>query len=364
MSIAFINGQLLPIADARISALDAGIQHGVGLFETLLGGCSPAALEASSTPAHELTGAWAVMLEEHLERLAKSASELGLSAALNADALHDATLHVIAQSKLPRARVRITITGGEISLLPQPAAAAGSTPQPKPLAHQGTVIITATPATEYPKRMLDEGVAASIADAKANPLDPTQGHKTLNYWWRLRELGLAARKDAAEALVFSITNHLVGGCVSNIILFKDGEALTPIARGEERLAVTGGAGLGAGTGAGTGPGAGPKDAGSPVALSAASSASPGAILPSPNLPGITRRWAIDELAGEGVLTHKRLLTIGDVLDADEIVLTNSSWGVLPVVRVEARPIGDEKVGEHARLLINRWQRQIGMLAGV
>ncbi|HCT45297.1 MAG TPA: hypothetical protein DF699_08800, partial [Phycisphaerales bacterium] len=47
----------------------------------------------------------------------------------------------------------------------------------------------------------------------------------------------------------------------------------------------------------------------------------------------------------GIKTTKRMMTIDDLLDADEVFLANSSWGVLPVVRIEAETIGDGKVGE-------------------
>jgi hypothetical protein len=39
-----------------------------------------------------------------------------------------------------------------------------------------------------------------------------------------------------------------------------------------------------------------------------------------------------------------MISIRDVLDADELFLTNSSWGVLPVVAVESHAVG----GGHGR----------------
>ncbi|MDX2016758.1 MAG: hypothetical protein SFY95_03845, partial [Planctomycetota bacterium] len=63
-----LNGSLLtPDALPTVSALDAGLQHGVGLFETFLGG-----IDASGEP-HIL------QLEEHLERLETSAHALNLA---------------------------------------------------------------------------------------------------------------------------------------------------------------------------------------------------------------------------------------------------------------------------------------------
>ena len=44
--------------------------------------------------------------------------------------------------------------------------------------------------------MLKAGVVAALAEARANNFNPTEGHKTLNYWPRLRELQVAAGKRA------------------------------------------------------------------------------------------------------------------------------------------------------------------------
>ena len=44
----------------------------------------------------------------------------------------------------------------------------------------------------------------------------------------------------------------------------------------------------------------------------------------------------------------RMMSITDVLDADEVFLTNSSWGVLPVVRIDTVPVGDGRPGPVTR----------------
>jgi branched-subunit amino acid aminotransferase/4-amino-4-deoxychorismate lyase len=54
-----------------------------------------------------------------------------------------------------------------------------------------------------------------------------------------------------------------------------------------------------------------------------------------------------------------MVTINDVLGADELMLTNSSWGVLPIVRVESRAIGRGEPGPVTRALMARWARWTG-----
>ncbi len=294
MAEIFVNGMFVERDQARVSAADAGVLHAVGLFETMTARATGDGVVVDS-------------LDEHLDRLQASASTLGLSTELKTGPLGEAVAETVRRSGHERSRVRLTITGGDLNLLR--ATGRG--------AHTPTVIIDAQPATRYPEAMFTKGVMAVIADAKANPLDPTAGHKTLNYWWRLRELQTAAGRGAGEAIVLQVSNHVCGGCVSNLFSVKDGTLVTPIARGEEQE--IGGKGA----------------------------------IPSPVLPGITRARVLKEAKKMGLTIERRMMGIGDVLDADEVFLTNSSWGVLPVTAVEAEPVGSGEVGEVTNQLRER-----------
>lgn len=285
--LIFVQGHIVGRADAQVSAFDAGLMHGVGLFETMI---------SRSTG----DGVRVYRLEEHLDRLAASAAELGLSNEVRTGPLADAVLLTAERSGYDIARVRLTLTGGDLNLL-ETSARTNITP---------TVLVSVQAATRYPDAMFERGVMATLGDARLNPLDPMTGHKTLNYWARLRELQTAAGKGAGEAILLQVTNHVAGGCVSNLFVVREGVLHTPIAHGEEER---GG-------------------------------------MPSPVLPGITRAAIIEIAQRQGIGTTKRMLTIDDVLDADELFLTNSSWGVLPVVRVEAEEIGDGNPGEVTREL--------------
>lgn len=329
----FLNGTFVPLEQARISAFDAGFQHGVGLFETMLA---------------RRDGERVMFLEAHLDRMARSARALGLTEHLRVDPLAEAVRRTVRQGfeddgGATHLRVRMTLTGGDLNML---EAARGSSEGGGTAREQTpTLLITAQRATQYPREMYERGVLASIADMKANPLDPFAGHKVLSYWGRLRELQMAGAKRAAEALVFQVTNHLAGGCVSNALLVKDGEVFTPIAQGEEAEVAEGGDGADAF-------GGGEDDEGMPRG-------GKGAIMPSPVLPGVTRRWALDVALADAMRIHRRMLTIDDVLDADEIILTNSSWGALPVIAVEGSAIGDGKVGAFAKRLREAWAELVG-----
>lgn len=313
MALVFINGRFIDDgSDATVSAFDAGFQHAVGLFETMTGGV---------TAAGE---SWVLRLDEHLERLATSARELGLSHELRTAALGEAVVETVKRAGFRRARARLTITGGDLSLLARGEAASAGGAR---AAHDPTVMVAVQPATEYPAGMFERGGALVVADSRANPLNPMEGHKTLNYWWRLRELQAAAAKGAAEALVLQVTNHICGGCVSNLFMLNGSELRTPIARGEEAMV--------------------------------AGAASKGRTLPSPVLPGITRAWVMEQATQRGLTVRRAMIAAAELLEADEVFVTNSSWGVMPIVKFEAGAIADGVPGKLARSLREAWVGQMG-----
>ena len=60
--------------------------------------------------------------------------------------------------------------------------------------------------------------------------------------------------------------------------------------------------------------------------------------------------------------ERRALSIEDLLGADEVFLTNSSFGVLPVVAVERARIAAGTVGELARRVRCAWAESHGVPA--
>ncbi|MFW5653142.1 MAG: aminotransferase class IV [Planctomycetota bacterium] len=292
MMKAWVNGKFVDRDHATVSIFDAGLQHGVGLFETML---------AENGRVYRA--------EAHLKRLANSARELRLTDDLRIRPLVEAVHLTVRESgfEKDRARVRLTLTGGDLNLL-QSERRGPSGP---------TIIITAQPATPYPDQLFDQGVRVVIADGRLNPFEATAGHKTLNYWTRLRALQESSRFQAGEALWLSVTNHLMCGCVSNVFIVKDGTLFTPIARGEE----------------------------------------PDGGVPSPVLPGITRAAIMEFADQERIGVSKQMLDVNGLVDADEVFLTNASWGVLPVVSAivfEENTIGSGAPGPITQRMRELW----------
>ena len=283
----WLNGQFVDRDNAQVSVFDAGFQHGVGLFETM-GAVNGRVFRP----------------EAHVERLIDSAKQLLLSERLHAQPLVNAVQHAIEHNNMTEARLRLTVTGGNLNML-QTEGASNVDP---------TVLIVPQPPTPYPDVFFEKGVTVMIADGRLNPFEPMAGHKTINYWPNIRALQIAGSRNASEALWFTVSNHLACGSVSNVFLVKDETLRTPIARGEEQ-----------------------------------SGAVPAAVR-----PGVTRE-AVFEIAGQRNLQiETKMLDIEALLDADEVFLTNSSWGVLPVTKVERETIGAGEVGEITSLVREGW----------
>ena len=264
----WINGDFYDRDQAKASVFDAGFQHGVGLFETM-----------------QARGKHVFRLDDHLRRLHDSARELGLTERLQEQPLAEAVQRTVEENAFQKNfRIRLTLTGGDLNLLTKDGVS-----QVDP-----TILIVAQPSTPYPEDYFHNGVTVVVSDGRLNPLDPTSGHKTLDYWKNIRALQLAGTRGASESLWFSVTNHTACGSVSNIFLVRDGVLLTPLAHGEE---------------------------------------------PEGGLPLSCPSWHCSKNCHQaaeslGLSVKKEMLTIDDVHTADEIFLTNSGWNVLPVVQVE------------------------------
>jgi len=256
MAFLFLNDRVVDEADARIAPSDAGLLHGIGLFETM-------------RAYHGVT----FRLDAHLERLFASADALGLEISQPRERIAAAVPETLEANALDDARIRLTVTRGPID-----DESAGS-----------TLLITATGQVGWPAELYRSGMAVAIAGPRINPTDPMAGHKTLNYWPRLMTLRAAQSAGFGEAVWFTTDGRLTEGCVSNLFIAAEGVLLTP-----------------------------PTD--------------------TPVLPGVTRAAVIELARADGIETAERPISHAELLDADEVFLTNSTMEVMPVVMVERRAI--------------------------
>jgi branched-chain amino acid aminotransferase len=188
----WVGGRLVPVEDARVSALDHGLTVGDGVFETV-----------------KTTDGRPFALTLHLERLTRSARGLGLPDP-DHDEIRHACAEVLAAGPLPRGRLRITVTAG-VSPLGSDRGAAGPT---LVVAHGESA---PRPAT----------TAVVTVPWTRNERSAVTGLKTTSYAENVVALARAARAGASEALFANTAGRLCEGTGSNVFVVVGGELLTP-----------------------------------------------------------------------------------------------------------------------------------------
>jgi len=194
----FLNDGLVPSEQAHVSISDAGLLHGVGLFETM----------------RSYSGK-VFRVADHVGRLEASAAALHVGIGHSSSEIIEAIDSLLEANDLRDARLRLTLTGGSVRQVGDEQRRSGS------------LFITAGAIEPYPQEFYERGMTVIVSSFKHNPAEPTVGHKTLNYFGRLLALQDAQRKQAGEALWFTPTNLLAEGCVSNVFLVRDNKVLTP-----------------------------------------------------------------------------------------------------------------------------------------
>jgi D-alanine transaminase len=62
------------------------------------------------------------------------------------------------------------------------------------------------------------------------------------------------------------------------------------------------------------------------------------------LPGITRDLVLDILSKNNINTIEAPVKLEQLLEADEIWITSSTWEIVPVIKLDNKPVGNGKVG--------------------
>jgi branched-chain amino acid aminotransferase len=190
-SVVWLDGVLLPAADARLGVADHGLTVGDGLFETL-----------------KVVDGTAFALRRHLARLAKTADGLGLVAP-PADALRAAVEATVAAN--PSAgRVRLTVTGG-----PGPAGTTRGEAPP-------TVLVVCSPPAGWPATE-----AVATVRWTRNERGALAGLKTTSYAENVIALDDAHRRGAGEAIFANTRDELCEGTGTNVFVVLDGVLVTP-----------------------------------------------------------------------------------------------------------------------------------------
>ncbi|MBI9083125.1 MAG: aminotransferase class IV [Desulfobacterales bacterium] len=169
------------------------------------------------------------------------------------------------------------------------------TPQGKP-----RLLVLVTPIPKLPAQWYSEGVPiVTVVVERYKP-----GAKSINYIPATIALKTAREKGAIEALYIDREGFVLEGTTSNIFAFFGDRLITP------------GRGI---------------------------------------LSGITRQVVLD-IAGRHYAIDIRDLSLEEMLAADEIFITGTNKGLVPVVQVDDRAIGDGRPGNRTRTIMAEMEK--------
>jgi branched-chain amino acid aminotransferase len=178
-SLASVDGDIVPADEATIPATDAGLLRGDGAFEVV-----------------RVYEGRPFALEDHLKRLARSATNLRLAADLEAVRADAHRLLARAGAGSNHEVLRIVLTRGGVRLL------------------------LTEPLPEGPERIR----LASITYSPTRVLD---GVKSLSYAANMLTSRLAREHGFDEALLVTPHGHVLEAPTSSLFWVKNGEILTP-----------------------------------------------------------------------------------------------------------------------------------------
>jgi branched-chain amino acid aminotransferase len=266
---AWVDGRLVPAGDTHLSAYDRGFQLGDGVFETL-----------------RARGGRTTELDQHLARLERSASGLGIRLPDDVSAILSAAIdELLAAEGLAGpdgdAALRITVSRGPFfgrGLLPPDEA-------PPP-----TMVVQGWPVVPPPPGHIERGLHLVPSAVRRDPSSPLAALKTTSradYVFARLE---ARAAGADDALFLTMQGDLSEATTANVFLVRGTELATPS-------------------------------------------------LDCAILPGTTRDWILGWAGRVGLTAIEARLSPADLAAADEAFLSSSVAGILPVSRFAGRPIG-------------------------
>ena len=266
--MVYLNGELVPEDEAKISVFDHGVLYGDGVFEGI-----------------RVYNGRVFRLQQHLERLYDSARAIMLSVPLTIDELTEATLETCRANELTDGYIRLVVTRGRGDLGLDPRKC-----------QEPTIFIIADSIEFYPEEYYDNGLEVITCVTRRNSpdaLDPAI--KSLNYLNNILAKIETVRAGVPEGIMLSGDGYVAECTGDNLFLVRDDHVVTP-----------------------------------PISVG--------------NLRGITRQVVIELLAEMGIETEEELFRLLEVYNATEMFLTGTAAEIVPVARVDGRPIGDGKPG--------------------
>lgn len=275
----YLNNKIVPASEAKVSVFDHGFLYGDGIYETM-----------------RVYDGVVFMLDEHIERLYRSASFIGLDVPKKISDIKIAIYETLKANSLTNAYVRLTISRGQgpIGLDPD-------------LCKDPSFVIMANEFKNYPKSYYEKGIKLIISSVRRNLKEALNPQiKSLNFLNNILAKIEAKQKDAYEAIMLNASGHLTEGTISNIFFVKDGILCTPSVE----------CGI---------------------------------------LDGITRAIAIDLAIKNGAEVKEGQFNLKDLYSASEVFITNTTMEVMPISRIDDINF---KIGNVSRLLKKKYRQEV------
>jgi branched-chain amino acid aminotransferase len=281
MRLAMIDGVVCSPEQATISVYDRGFLYGDSVFETV-----------------RTYGGKPFALDEHMQRLERSAAALALALPLPAAKIGDEAAQAIAAAANAESSARVMITRGSGPLGLDPALASGP-----------RRVILVEPLSPPPEQHYKNGIRVRCVQT-VRASDATHSAKLANYLASVLALRDAKAAGADEALVVSRGGLVVEGTTSNVFAVIGGRLLTP-----------------------------------PVELGI--------------LDGITRGIVIEVARADRIEVELRALTPGELAGAQEAFITSTIREILPIREVDGHVVGTGMPGAMTRRLHALFRARVG-----
>ena len=193
----YLNGEIVPEDQAKVSVFDHGYLYGDGIFEGI-----------------RAYNGRVFMLDEHIKRLYESAKTIMLDIPLNKKEMEAAILKTIRANELEDAYIRVVISRGEGDL--------GLDPRKCP---DPTVVIIASGIQLYPEELYETGLKLVTVPTRRNGPEMVNPRiKSLNYLNNIMARIEANMQDAPEAIILNSDGY-VAECTGDNIFIIDGDTL-------------------------------------------------------------------------------------------------------------------------------------------
>jgi branched-chain amino acid aminotransferase len=192
-NIYYVDGKFVSDSEAVFPINDLGLLRGYGCFDFM-----------------RTYNGRVIFIREHVQRLFRSASQIGIALPLAADELIRLVGETLRRNPPVESNIRILVTGG--------TSPDFITPQGRP-----RIAIMVAPLSQYPPEWYTQG-AKIITTAHTRGIP---GAKTIDYIRAIMVLAEARQKDGIEAVYVDAHDHVREGTTSNIFAFVGDRLVTP-----------------------------------------------------------------------------------------------------------------------------------------